>query len=310
MVLLAYYMWAVTALLYQHRISSRVLSMKKLGILRTEMIFTLPRCLRLRVMCPLHLQELDGLVASLALRRFKNTDWTLRVRKIRTQLDLAQVHCLLRLLETLLQLGHVEHIMHHSQTVWKLEAERERYSSLKNTERTNEPGSQLAFDPKAVSAPKWRHFEVCIVTNFELNSTVLLVIIGLLPRLCCLEVLSDHFDPVLSFLNGIWTEQLPFSCFGPIQRSPALPAIQDLERSCLQTCLKAVVVRKLSVRQAFFPLHAKGDHTCSQHVLKNLIHTLNLPTCLRVIRGTEHNCRTNRLLEGLPEHGGEQTAPV
>src|SRR3954467_6945108 len=167
-------------------------------------------------MCPLHLQELDGLVASLVLRRVKNTDWTLRVRKIRTQLDLAQVHCLLWLLETLLQLGHVEHIMHHSQDVWKLKAERERSPSLKNEERSNEPWSQLSFDPKAVSAPKWRHFEVCQITNFEVNTTVLLIIIGLLPRLCCLEVLSDHFDSVLSFLDDIWTEQLPFSCFGPI----------------------------------------------------------------------------------------------
>src|SRR3954465_12138037 len=93
-----YYIWAVTALPYQHRISTRDLSMKKLGILRTETIFTLPRCLLLRVMCPLHLQKLDGLVASLALGRVKNTDWTLRVRKIRTQVDLAQVHCPLWLL--------------------------------------------------------------------------------------------------------------------------------------------------------------------------------------------------------------------
>src|SRR4051812_45766424 len=173
--------------------------------------------------------------------------------------------------------------MHHVQTVWKLKAERERSPSLKNAERSSEPWSQLAFDPKTVSAPKWRHFEVCPVTNFEINTTVLLVIIGLLPRLCCFEVLSDHFDPVLSFLDDIWTEQLPFSRFGPIQRCPALPAIQDLEGGCLQTCLVAVVVSKLSVRQAFFPLHAKGDHTCSQHVLKNFIHPLNLPTVLSVI---------------------------
>src|SRR3954471_14120814 len=149
-----YSMWGVTALPYPHRISSRDLSMKKLGILRTEMIFTLPRCLLLRVMCPLHLEELHGLVASLALRRVENTDWTLRVRKICTQLDLAQVNSLIWLLETLLQLGHVEHIMHNSQAIWKLEAERERSSSLKNTKRTNEPGSQLAFNPKTVSASK------------------------------------------------------------------------------------------------------------------------------------------------------------
>src|SRR4051812_8251544 len=76
MVVASYYMWGVTTLPYQHRISSRDLSKKKLGILRTEMIFTLPCCLLLRVMCPLYLKELDGLVASLALRRVKNTDRT------------------------------------------------------------------------------------------------------------------------------------------------------------------------------------------------------------------------------------------
>src|SRR3954467_2844396 len=69
--------WAVMALPYQHWISSRDLSMKQLGILRTKMIFTLPRCFLIRVMCPLHLHELDGLVASLALGSLKNTDWTL-----------------------------------------------------------------------------------------------------------------------------------------------------------------------------------------------------------------------------------------
>src|SRR3954467_3053626 len=37
--------WAVTTLPYQHWIWSRDLSMKQLGILGTEMIFTLPRCI-------------------------------------------------------------------------------------------------------------------------------------------------------------------------------------------------------------------------------------------------------------------------
>ena len=96
--------WAVTALTYQHRISSRDLSMKNLGILRTEMIFTLPRRLLLRMMCPMKIHELDDLVASLALGRLKNTDWTLCIGEICTELNLAQVHCLLWLLETLLQL--------------------------------------------------------------------------------------------------------------------------------------------------------------------------------------------------------------
>src|ERR1043165_7649519 len=124
---------------------------------------------------------------------------------------------------------------------------------------------------------------------------------SLLPRLCSLEVLSDNIDPVFCLRDHIWTEKLPLTCLGPVQRCPALPAIQDLKGSCLHTCLVAVVVRKLSIRQALFPLHTKRDHKCPQHVLENLVHTFNLPTGLRVIRGTEENLCTQSLLKGLPE---------
>src|ERR1043165_1982641 len=123
-------------------------------------------------------------------------------------------------------------------------------------------------------------------------------------------MLPDDPDLVFCLLDHVWTKQLPLACLGPVQRCPALAAIQNLKGSCLKTCLKAVVVRKLSIRQTLLPLHAKGDYTCSQHVLKDLIHTLNLPTGLRVIRGTEHNYRTNHLLKGLPKLGGEQTASI
>ena len=62
---------------------------------------------------PLHILELHCLVARLALRCLEDTDWALWVRQIITQLDVTQVHSLLRLLEILLQLRHMEHIMHH-----------------------------------------------------------------------------------------------------------------------------------------------------------------------------------------------------
>src|SRR3954471_16861920 len=119
--------------------------------------------------------------------------------------------------------------MHHRQVVGKLKAERERPPSLKNAERTNEFGSQLAFDSKAVSTPQWRHFEVCPLTNLQSYTTVPFVIICVLPRLCCLEVLPDDRDLILCLLDHIWTEQLPLTCLGPVQRCPALPAIQDLK---------------------------------------------------------------------------------
>src|ERR1043165_4308909 len=97
--------------------------------------------------------------------------------------------------------------------------------------------------------------------------------------------------PISYISADIWNTAL--TCLGTDQWCPALPAIQDLKGSFLQTFLIVFVVRKLSIGQALFPLHAKGDDTCSQHVLEDLIHTLNLPTGLRVIIGTEHHCRTN-----------------
>src|SRR4051812_15439985 len=123
-------------------------------------------------------------------------------------------------------------------------------------------------------------------------------------------MLSDNLDPVFFLLDDIWTEQLSLTCLGPVQRCPALPAIQDLKGCCLQTCLIAVVVRGLNIGKAFLPLHAKRDDTRSKHVLEDLIHTLNLPTGLRVISGTEQYCRTNHLLVGLLELGGVKTASI
>src|SRR3954470_23232160 len=142
--------------------------------------------------------------------------------------------------------------MHHRQTVGKLKAERERSPSLKNTERANKSGSKLAFDTKAVSTPQRRHSKVRPFTILESYTMVPFVIIGLLPRLCCLEVLPDDPDLVFFLLDHIWTKQLPLTYLGPVQRCPALPAIQDLKGSYLQTCLIVVVVRKLSMRQTLF----------------------------------------------------------
>src|ERR1043165_5561443 len=124
--------------------------------------------------------------------------------------------------------------MHHRQAVGKLKAERERSPSLNNAERSNEPRSQLAFDTKAVSASQRSHFEVCQLTNFEVYTTVLFVIIGLLPRLCYLEILPDDPHLIFCLLDHILTEQLPLTCIGPVQQSPALPAIQDLKGCCLR----------------------------------------------------------------------------
>ena len=85
-------------------------------------------------MRPLNLRELDELIAHLVLRRHENTDQTLRIQKISTELDGTQNNGMLRLLETLLQLIHVEHIRAPTTDSPGAQAKSERSSSLKQTE--------------------------------------------------------------------------------------------------------------------------------------------------------------------------------
>src|SRR3954469_23981803 len=91
----------------------------------------------------------------------------------------------------------------------------------------------MSFDTKAVSSPQRRHSKVCPFTNLESYTSVPFVIIGLLPRLCCLEGLSDNPDPVFCLMGHIWTEQLPLTCLGLVKRCPAL--------LCLKYALEAII---------------------------------------------------------------------
>ena len=87
----------------------------------------------------------------------------------------------------------------------------------------------------------------------------------------------------------------------PIQRSPALSAIQCLKGGLLQTGLVAVVVGKLSIRQALIPTGTILNGAGSQHIFQHLVGCLCLPICLRMIGGTEAQLRIQRIMELLPE---------
>jgi hypothetical protein len=56
------------------------------------------------------------------------------------------------------------------------------------------------------------------------------------------QVLSHLLYQLFCLFNDIRTKHLPLANLIPIQRSPALPTIQGLERRFLQTGLIAVVV--------------------------------------------------------------------
>jgi hypothetical protein len=66
--------------------------------------------------------------------------------------------------------------------------------------------------------------------------------VALLTSLCDPQVLAHLLYQLLCLFNDIRTKYLPLANLIPIQRSPALPTIQGLERRLLQTGLIAIVV--------------------------------------------------------------------
>ena len=101
---MASYMRGVTTLHHYERISSRDLGLKELRIFGTEMVLAFPGGFLVGMVRPLHFQEFDRLVVSLALSFFKNSNWVLMIRQIFLEVNLFEVDSALRRLEALAEL--------------------------------------------------------------------------------------------------------------------------------------------------------------------------------------------------------------
>ena len=86
---MASYMRGVTTLHHYERISSRDLVLKELRIFGTEMVLAFPCGFPVGMVRPLHFQEFDRLVASLALSCFKTPECTIDFEEIDLQEDLS-----------------------------------------------------------------------------------------------------------------------------------------------------------------------------------------------------------------------------
>ena len=98
------YIRGVTTLHHYERISSRDLGLKELRIFRMEVVLAFPGGFSVGMVRPLHFQEFDRLVASLALSFFKNSNWVLMIRQIFLEVNLFEVDSALRRLEALAEL--------------------------------------------------------------------------------------------------------------------------------------------------------------------------------------------------------------
>src|SRR6185436_8351221 len=128
--------------------------------------------------------------------------------------------------------------------------------------------------------------QIYIIINTESQVPPFAICIALLPTLCNPQILPHSLYHLLCILYNVRAKELLLTNLIPIQRSRALSTIQCLKWGLLQTGLVAVVVRKLSIRQALIPTSTILNSTSSQHIFQHLVGSLCLPICLRMISGT------------------------
>ena len=98
------YIRGVTTLHHYERISSRDLGLKEFRIFGMEMVLAFPGGFLVGMVRPLHFQEFDRLLASLALSFFKKSNGVLMIRQIFLEVNLFEVDGALRRLEALAEL--------------------------------------------------------------------------------------------------------------------------------------------------------------------------------------------------------------
>jgi len=151
-------------------------------ILGTELIFTFPSGFIHGMVRPLHLAELDGLVASPSFCDFKDFCGVFLIRQVFLEIDKLMVHGPAGILEALLELRDVENIM-DLEFFRELKSISNFSSSSTNFEWTDVSRSQLSFDTKAVRASHGSDTKVNEITRDILHVCVLSVIVALLATL-------------------------------------------------------------------------------------------------------------------------------
>jgi hypothetical protein len=110
-----------------------------------------------------------------------------------------------------------------------------------------------------------------------------LVDITFLSSLGSFPIGLDAMDYLLGLTDEIWTKDRPLARLDLVQRCTTSTTIQNFEGCHPEILLITVLVRELSQRQTLIPFVMIVQHTHSEHIFKNLIHSLRLPIGLRMI---------------------------
>jgi hypothetical protein len=205
------------------------------------------------VVALLHLAHPDLLVSSNPLWCFQNLDRVLLVRKILFSIQVFHRQLLFRQTHAFLQLRHMEYVMHIWQLWRQLQLVSYVTSLFQNLEWSKEPRCELASDIEMTQTSYRRHLEVHKISHFKAQLSSPMIDIALLPWLHNSQVLPNHMNLLLYFVQNIRPKHLPFSSLTPKQWSLTPTTIQHLKRWHLQAFLIAVVIGELGIWQTLIP---------------------------------------------------------
>src|SRR3954470_23159322 len=102
------------------------------------------------------------------------------------------------------------------------------------------------------------------------------VILTLLSRLGCFQLLTNDANLLFCILDHIRAKELSFPGFRPVKRRSTFSSIENFERSFAQASLITVVISELGEWEALLPIHTERDDRSSEHILQNLIDSFYL----------------------------------
>ena len=135
----------------------------------------------------------------------------LTIREIFLELNVLEVDGAVRSLEALSELRDMEHVVHICKVGGKLKLIGDIASLADDLERTHISRGKLPFDTEATSAFHWRDAEVDMVSDLESQITMLTIIVALLARLRCFEVITNDFAHLFCLCDQVITKKLTFT---------------------------------------------------------------------------------------------------
>ena len=123
------------------------------------------------------------------------------------------IHCTDRILEAAAELRHMEDITNLGEVRRQLQLICHLSTFGEDRERADVARSQLALDPKSMSAPHWSDTWISLFARSIDHLLVLAVIIALLTRLSCLQIFMNNTDLFFGVLDNILTKEWSFPSF-------------------------------------------------------------------------------------------------